>query len=228
MNEMMLRTTTPVVINSFDQLTFLRPMVQQLCASGFKNIIIIDQNSSYEPLRSYLKEGSQNRLFTLLTMSQNVGPRHFFSMDLLEAMPRFFFYTDPDLSWPAGIAPDMVSRFMELSEKYKVGKVGSALMLPDEQIVSREQLNGQPTTVRQWQEQFWRAELEPGVYNAPVETTWHLVNRTFFTTTSFTSGIRVAGDGYSCKHLPWYAGERAKAPEFELDKNANQQPVDLQ
>ncbi len=215
MNEMVLRITIPVVINSFEQVSFLKPMIAQLISAGFRNLLVIDQNSAYEPLLAFLIEGAKTRQFNHLKVRANVGARWFFSQDLLASMPELFIYTDPDLGWPNGIAKDMVGRFIALSEKYKVSKVGSALILPDENSERAGSGDGGKMTVRQREEQFWRNQVEPDVYKAPVNTTWHLVNKKYFTPFNFVTGLRVGGAGYECKHLPWYEEERAKAPEYE-------------
>jgi hypothetical protein len=202
-------------------------MIIQLRLAEFRNIIIIDQNSQFPPLLEFLRDGAKERLFTLFTLDENVGPRWFFTSELYSSMPELFFYSDPDLGWPSGIADDLVGRFIRISEEYKTGKVGSALTLPDEDLAVTMTVDGEKMSVRTWEERFWKAEVEPGVYSAPVDTTFHLVNKKYFTPKNFISGIRISGIGYECKHLPWYADERASAPEFDRYKSASKWSVNI-
>jgi hypothetical protein len=227
MNEAILRATIPVILNTYEQVSFLKRMVVQLHLAEFRNIIIIDQNSQFPPLLEFLQGGAKERLFTLFTLDENVGPRWFFTSALYDSMPERFIYSDPDLAWPDGIADDLVGRFIRVSEDYKVGKVGSALTLPDEALDVTMTVGGQQWTVRAWEERFWANELEPGVYNAPVDTTFHLVNKKYFTPRNFISGVRIGGAGYECKHLPWYAEERASAPEFSHYKAVSKWSVNI-
>jgi hypothetical protein len=214
MNESVLRATIPVVINAYEQVTFLATMIHQIRDAGFRNLIIVDQNSKLESLVEYLRKGSADRLFTLFELDENVGPRWFFTSDLYQSMPELFFYTDPDLAWPNGIAEDMASRFISLSEKYKQSKVGSALTLPHEDIGLGVTIGEIKIPIKEWEKQFWKNELEPSVYGSAIDTTWHLVNKKYFTPHNFLTGLRVAGRGYECLHLPWYSEARDSAPEF--------------
>jgi hypothetical protein len=88
-------------------------------------------------------------------------------------------------------------------------------------------VNGERMSVRAWEERFWKAEVEPGVYSAPVDTTFHLVNKKYFTPKNFISGVRIGGVGYECKHLPWYAAEREAAPEFAHYKSVSKWSVNI-
>ena len=51
--EITLRSTIPLVINVFNQHHYLQRMVNQFAENGFRNIVILDNNSSYPPLLAY-------------------------------------------------------------------------------------------------------------------------------------------------------------------------------
>ena len=209
MNEMFLRATIPVVINSFEQKRYLQQMIERLRAEKFNNLIVIDQNSQDPLLLQYYSQISASNLCKVIRLTHNAGPRWFFQSELYRSSPELFFYTDPDLQWPEGLAPDFVTKFVGISAEYKSGKVGAALTLPAQDEIIEKKLNhqGKILSIREWENRFWERELEENVYEAAVDTTWHLVNKKYFSIYKFISGHRLAGRGFECQHLPWYKSE---------------------
>ena len=212
--ERALRRTLPVVINSFNQLTYLRNSIENFVRNEFKNIIILDNGSSYEPLIEFynrlpeLFNGAIEPL--VIYYNANMGPRYFHQSKLFsQLLPFAHIYTDPDLHFDE-LAPNFCSFLMDLSHKYQLFKVGSALSLPKEDELKPDLFvkpgdTTQKIPVLEWESQFWRSELEPMVYNAPIDTTLHLFNPVFFENSQyFIVGLRVALPGFEVKHLPWY------------------------
>ena len=56
------------------------------------------------------------------------------------------------------------------------------------------------TAVLNWEKQFWTREIEPGVYDAPLDTTFAL----YRPSASFTLRALRTGPPYVASHLPWY------------------------
>lgn len=218
--EQILRRTVPVVINSYNQLFYLEAIVERLIREEFKNIYVLDQASAYPPLREWLAKLSDKYGVLPLYLSQNLGPWYFFQAKMYEMFGNGpLIYTDPDLSWEK-LAPDFVSRLFDLSKQYQAHKVGAALILP-QQSAMREGLgftvNGVRYSVHEWESRFWANAIEPGVYDAQVDTTLHLFNPAYYREgADFFKGLRVAGEGYAVEHLPWYQENPVPAAELEF------------
>jgi hypothetical protein len=76
--ELVLRRSTPVVVNSFNQLTYLRNMVERLRDEGFRNLYILDQASTHRPLKDWLAGVEERNEALPLFSATNNGPHDFF------------------------------------------------------------------------------------------------------------------------------------------------------
>lgn len=175
----------PAYIIARDQFTWLKSTVDWISnLSYISEIIILDNNSSYEPLLDWY--GSTNH--TVMRFKENFGERVLWQKNLVPKT--HFVLTDPDLM-PCDNPTDMIETFHEVLHKYSLSKVGSALQLDD---VERED-------VVKWESQFWSNKLEADVYKANLDTTFalYMPNAEY----SIHNAARVAGQ-YTLKHLPWY------------------------
>jgi hypothetical protein len=95
--ELLLRRSLPVVINSFNQFTYLKNLFDKLEADGFRNFIIVDNCSTYPPLLAYYDHLNVSGRAAVVMYGENKGP-HFFHMKgvykLFGSLPHIF--TDPD------------------------------------------------------------------------------------------------------------------------------------
>lgn len=222
--EIILRRSTPVVINSFNQYFYLQNIVNKFLDAGFLNILIFDNKSIYQPLLDYLTSIKNDARIMPVYYDGNMGPRYFFLSKIYTSIfgtcP--FIYTDPDLTWSA-LADDFVSRFIDLTHKYKTFKVGSALTLPLsyelKESLPKIKENGKVMDVIEFESRYWEIELEPGVYNSPIDTTLHLFNPVYYTNTSIITGLRVSGIGYEVKHSPWFKDDPCPLEEISYYKN---------
>lgn len=201
--EIVLRRTIPVVINSFNQLFYLENIVKKFLKNGFKNIYIIDQGSTYPPLNTYLENihSTHPEVFPIF-LDENKGPRWFIANTVYHMFgTECFIYTDPDILFET-LDENFVFRLIELSHKYKVPKVGSALSLKNLNS-SLSATPGKKFTIMEWEQQFWTDEIEPNVYAAPVDTTLHLLNKLYYSDAAFYKAVRVSGTGFEVQHAPW-------------------------
>ncbi len=210
-----MRRTVPVIINSFNQPTYLLRMVARLVAHDFRNIWVIDQASTTPETRQALaliESSGRCRLFTLRT---NQGPHWFLSSELFDLAGTIFAYTDADLDFPNGFPPDFLTRLLSLTNKYKVGKAGCALDLSDANLfVDRvSTVRGRDYTIKQWEERFWTQPLERDVYAAIVDTTFALYNKAHFRKDEQLRAVRIAG-AWTARHLPWYRDKRVSTDEW--------------
>jgi hypothetical protein len=220
-NELVLRRSTPFVINSYNQLTYVRNMVTKLRDAGFRNIYIIDQASTYPPLRAWLAQASEEGLAFPLYSPSNNGPHHFFLSRLYEIFGGApFLYSDPDLSWDV-LAHDFLTRLFSIAHRYGIYKVGPALTLPTPDELKPGMITtadrGIPMTVTEFEQRYWQHEIEPGVYNAPIDTTMHLFLPQYYKAGApLVTGVRVGGKGYGMTHLPWFVHDPMPADEYQF------------
>ena len=208
--ETTLRKTIPLVINVFNQHTYLKKMIDQFLSANFKNIYVIDNNSKYPALLDYYSELQSNDRVKVFYYNANRGPHYFFTSQLYkELFFNFpFLYTDPDLSFDK-ISDDFLSNLFKISLKYAVFKVGCALTLPNDSEINQAnnvyRKDGNIFTIKQIEESHWLNLVEPNVYNAPIDTTFHLFNTPLYLQNSpLITGLRIAGLGMEAKHLPWF------------------------
>lgn len=196
--------TIPVLIINYNQLHYLKKLVNFLEIRGFQKIIIIDNLSTYPPLIEYYEEIGKR--ITIERMPMNDGHMVFFeNKDLLQRYGRgFYFLTDADIVPNNHLPKDFPIRMVNYLKKYfKVAnKVGFALDIsdiPDAYPAKEKVLN--------WEKKYWKKELEPNVFRANVDTTFALYKPGYpekYNFLEFISGVRIAGD-FTAKHGGWYS-----------------------
>lgn len=196
----MSRYDIPIVINNFENLHTLQPMVEQFQAYGYTNVIVLDNHSSYPPLLAYYA----TRPCRVIRLDANQGHLALFESPLLqEVVQDWFIYTDPDLdvsTLPPTFAHDLIAMHAQL-DLPPSAKIGCALRiddLPDTYALADE--------VREWESQFWDQPshvvgAQVPVYEAGIDTTLAVYPPGSSQHTH--EAYRVAGP-YTVRHLPWY------------------------
>lgn len=195
---------TPIVINNFNRLDYLRLQVTYLRERGYENIYVVDNASTYEPLLEYY-ETSGLRVFYLDT---NVGYLALWKTPIRDQfLKNYYVYTDPDIL-PVDECPDDFMRlFYEvLGIVPNADKVGFGLKIDDipgynplrEQIVAHEQ-------------QFWAHPLGQNLYGAAIDTTFALY-RPKRMGGWWLPAVRT-GNSLRARHLPWYEDPNDLTPE---------------
>jgi len=229
LNEIILRKTVPIVINSFNQPTYLKNIINKLLINNFKNIIVLDNNSTNSDLISYYEDlKNEGKFVTVLYYNDNKGPRYFHMNNMHSIFGNIpHIYTDPDIDFDF-IADDLVSSLLEISEKYHFFKVGSAIEIPKinetkaNLFLKAQHLDNKVFSIQEWENQFWLNPIEEYIYDAPIDTTFHLFNPIYFTDPKhFISGIRVSKPGFKIKHLPWYLEDIIPESELEFYRNSS-------
>lgn len=233
--ELTLRAATPIVINVFNQLHYLRRMVDWLTAEKFRCIVILDNASSFPPLLDYLDRLGRSERAIVLYYGVNRGPHYFFLgglyRQLFDDAP--FLYSDPDLDVP-DLSPRFLSRLFDLSRRYGVYKVGCALTLPTTSTLKSgmalRHRDSRSTSIIDWERQYWSCPIETDVYDAPIDTTLHLFNPAHYRKgDALITGLRVAGSGFEARHLPWFKDDPCPADELryyqQLTSHSTWQPT---
>lgn len=214
LQEESLRATTPVYINSFNQLTYIRDSVDWFAQNGFQDVTVLDNQSSYPPLLDYLGSAEFQSKAKLIRLEGNLGPRRALvevALGLTPSAP--FVFTDPDLLLPTPPRGDLLTHMLAKGAAHQVYKVGLALDLSDRHLF-KDPASYQRGSPVAWEKASWKDQIEPGVYRAAVDTTFFLripdppkgrkiVD--FGLRQARIPSVRLAGEGLTAKHRPWYA-----------------------
>lgn len=189
----------PVFIVNRNRHEAMVRLIDWLRAGGTRKIVILDNASTYPPLLQYYDALPAG--VNVLRLPQNHGPYVLWQQRVHEVLDTPYVLTDSDIV-PADFCPaDLVGRLYETLLRYPdAGKVGPALRidnLPDGYADA--------DTVRKWESQFWEHPVAPGVFAAPIDTTFAL----YPAKAAFSIDDRALrlGRPYVVEHTPWYAEE---------------------
>jgi hypothetical protein len=201
----------PIIINNRNRLAFLKLMINQLKSFGYKNIYILDNDSTYPPLLDYYKVVEAEVIF----LNKNVGYKALWESDVFERFKNnYYVYSDPDVLLQANCPKNFVSiLFKHLSNYTWKEKAGCALMIDDisDNIVLKQE-------IIKWEKPNWEKQLTVNVYDALVDTTLALYKPLAFGNAEECAAIRVAGN-LTAQHLPWYKNQDELSEEDLYYKN---------
>jgi hypothetical protein len=195
----------PIVIISWNQLAFLKNMVEKL--KKYKNpIIILDNKSTYRPIFDYYKEIKKElgEKIEIKLLKENYGSNVY--LKIKHRLPEVFILSDPDIEINKKMPENFAEILYNLSNTYLVYKVGLALELKDKDDFVRCAKKGNP--LYEYQLKYWKERLpnkEYEIYRSPVDTTFCLVNSKYKIKdiNPIMPAIRIAGN-FTARHLPWY------------------------
>ena len=187
----------PVFINNFNRLTCLSKMIISLEKAGIRNIHIIDNASTYPPLLEYYKQCP----YEVIYLKENMGYLSFWKTDLYKKYGNsYYVYTDPDLVLDDDCPYDFLDYFFKILRKHPTrSKVGFGLRIND-----IPECNPLKNDIVKHESQFWEEEIEPGLYDAMIDTTFALY-RPFCNGGEYRRMYAIrTGYPYIMRHLPWY------------------------
>jgi hypothetical protein len=173
-------------------------------------ITVVDNASTYPPMVKLLHEISSK--YELIRLNENRGP-HLLIRDLnyYEKLPNYFILSDPDIEISRNIPEDFVKTLIEVSEEFKIGKVGLALAIPNEEELLEKfiYMDGEKRSLIEWEEQFWENEVGKtshgdSIFLTTLDTTFALYNKKYFNLEDRYKSLRIGGR-YTSKHLGSYA-----------------------
>ncbi|HEY9220461.1 MAG TPA: glycosyltransferase family 2 protein [Lutibacter sp.] len=193
--------TIPIIIISFNQLFYLRQLITFLQKHQYKNIIIIDNNSTYQPLLDYFD--TIESFVAIHKLKENLGHLVFWKQKELynKYSKGYYVITDPDIVPVANCPGDFVLHFKRILDKnLQVTKVGFSLKIDD-----IPDSNPNKQKVIDWESQFWRNQNKDGNYHAPIDTTFALYRpkSDFENLSNFLRAVRTK-EPYTAKHGGWY------------------------
>ena len=199
----------PIYIPVFNNPTYLNNFINQFEKIGNYEFIIVDNNSTYPPMIKLLH--SLEKRCQIERLKVNRGP-HFIlrDIDFYEKLPEHFCLSDPDVEINQDLPSNFMETFVELSNKYLIGKVGFSLEIPEENELreSHVSLDDQLWRTIDWEQQFWRDEVGTTdfgdkIYKTTLDTTFALYNKKYFDPDDRYRSLRVAGR-FTAKHLGSY------------------------
>lgn len=191
----------------WNRLTYPMKMAEYLSDHNV-NVIMIDNNSSYEPLLEWYKSKCKYKVYRL---KENMGHKCLYISGILnEYKDDHYFLTDPDLDLSQVPADFIDVLFKGLEHNKSVLKSGLSLEIND--LPDNEYARG----VFKWEEKFWNpGRFKNGFYESDTDTTFALYDRKrewegFMTNLNepenlnkFFCAVR-SPRPYTVRHLPWY------------------------
>jgi hypothetical protein len=202
----------PIIINNYNRLRYLQELLDWLKETGYRNIYIIDNQSSYPPLLEFYKTCDVK----LLLLKNNLGFKALWQLPLFDDIKKgYYVYTDSDVLPYANCPKNIVYQLFELSKKFPCEKIGPALSigdLPNEYTLKDE--------VIQHEKKHWEFSLSQDIYDAPIDTTFALYKPFAYGAAEECKGVRVAGY-FTFKHQPWHINTNAPDAEEVFYKSAS-------
>lgn len=189
----------PVIINNYNRVTSLRLLIESLEKRGYRNIIIIDNNSTYPPLLEYYNICP----YRLIRLDENLGSNALWKISLYDEVKHdFFVYTDSDMVPVEECPGDFMLFFLETLKKHPLAqKVGFSLKiddLPDHNLMKQSIIGFEGHFFTD----FRKDDL---LCQAPIATTFAMY-RPFGMRKHANNHIEMyrADFPYMARHLPWY------------------------
>ncbi len=193
----------PIIIISFNQLFYLKRLIDFLQRQKYTNIIIIDNNSTYPPLIDYFKTISST--VTIHRLNNNIGHLVFWENQALfnKYSKGYYAVTDADINPDENCPGDFILHFKKILNQNKdITKVGFSLRIDD-----IPDTNKNKNAVLNWESKFWKNKDTDGNYIALTDTTFSLYRPRYRyekrKKSSFYHAIRTNVPYIAC-HGGWY------------------------
>ena len=215
----------PIYVPVFNNPTYTKYFVEQLQENQCNDIYIVDNKSDYPPMISLLKELEQK--YNVVRLDRNEGP-HFIlrNQNFYKSLPEIFCLSDPDMELSRNLPKEFLADLLQISNQYKMGKVGFALEVPAEEELKDIELNmeGKIWNMREWESQWWencigKSLRGDDLYMTTLDTQFALYNKNYFDPNVRYRCIRVAGR-FTAKHLGLYKKTIVPEAEQEFYRNS--------
>lgn len=211
----------PCLINNFNQLEYLIPMVDKLSSFDKLSIYILDNNSTYEPLLKWYDSLAKTKI-QVVKLGKNCGHMAPWSTHLThrlawEYKSPYYIVSDPDLDLSL-IPDDTIDLMIDILMHREIFKVGLSIEiedLPDHYPLKNEVTNWEAPS---WSHERKETYKNQTLYRTGIDTTFAMYN-IFYTETVykrlfFEGGIKFNCNfintslrldrPYTARHLPWY------------------------
>lgn len=208
-----------VLIPTYNNPSYLRLMMRQLFEKKMNEVVIVDNNSSCPEMCGLLD--NLGAIVNVVRKKTNEGPMEFYlNKDFFSWLPKWFIVTDPDIGFNEDMPDDFLEIMKEFSEKLNLFRVGLALdreMKGVESNIKQIMFRDSGKTMYDWEGQFWacligETKYGDAMYDAPVDTTFCLINKENDKGNYYKPAVRIAGR-FTAQHYGWY--KKPPIPEAE-------------
>ncbi len=198
-------TQIPIIINNRNRLEYLSMLIHQLESRGYKNIYIIDNGSTYDPLLKYYKQSP----YKIFYLEENIGYMALWKTGIYKQFRHsYYVYTDPDVVPVKECPQNFISKLWEILLKYpQIEKIGLGLKIddiPDHYAFKQEVIKAELA--------YWQKTVAKDVYDAPVDTTFALYKPYAKGNAEQCPAYRTGAE-LQAHHLPWYENSAALSEE---------------
>jgi len=186
----------PIIINNRNRVTFLKQLINWYQNAGYKNIVVLDNDSTYQPLLEYYKESGVKVIY----LKKNVGHLALWKSGVHKQFYKdYYVYTDPDVLPIENCPVDFMQHFITILNKYpNIEKIGFGLKIDD-----LPDYYAKKDDVIDWEKKHWEVQIEHDVYDAALDTTFALY-KPFTRGDIWVQNALRTGGNYIARHLPWY------------------------
>jgi hypothetical protein len=195
---------TLIVILNRDRLHPLKDQVEVLKSKGYKNITIIDNQSTYKPLLDWYKVSEVDVFYNSITENSCHAFRDLVIMQhpkFINIISDWYVFNDSDIIPLEDVPDTFIDDLINFAKKYNKSKVGMSIKIDD--IDLNYDLN---KWVHSYESTYWTNAIvdESGVelYPHPIDTTF-AVHAPGILPTWSNDTLRV-GKPYIVKHAPFY------------------------
>jgi hypothetical protein len=202
---------THIFICSYNRLIPLQQLVSCLLTKGYSNIVILDNQSTYQPLLNWYNTLEETNV-AVYHCKHNYGPGaldrcrfeedEFRSRYLYTIENEYHIYTDSDVVPVEEIPDSFIDDMVEMAKRHNILKLGLSLKIDDlpdhfafkQQVIAHEG------------DFFLRghiADEKCDIFNAPVDTTFAL-NAPGLNCGLHWERAGRTGGLYFARHAPWY------------------------
>lgn len=185
----------PVFINVRDRLNCLQTLVAWLEDSGHKNIILLDNASTYPPLVAFLASTPHR----IIKLGKNLGHTALWQTSEVKGIidGSWYVYTDPDVIPDEKCRKDLVGYLYNVLLNHpSYVKAGPSLRIDD--LPDHYHLKDK---VIDWEKSFYKNEIAADLFSADIDTTFALYRPGV--QYCYGPAIRTGGE-YQARHMPWY------------------------
>lgn len=189
----------PIFINARDRFEVMEKLVNWLLDADYRNIVILDNNSTYPKLLEYYLELEKISSVKIFRLKENFGYKALWKSNILEKLniSTPYVYTDPDVIPSENCPKDFVRHLYEiLISNKEFRKVGPSIIWEDITFFDKK-------TMQKLESDFeTQAPINKNLCYANIDTTFALYSNT--RSYSFRFSLRTLKD-MRVRHLPWYA-----------------------
>ena len=187
-----------IFINARDRLGVMKKLIDWLLDAGYKNLILLDNDSTYPKLLEYYSELEKDSRVKIILLKKNLGHKALWKSNILEDLKIStpYVYTDPDVVPDKNCPKNFVEKLFEiLCSHHEIRKVAPAIVYEDITFFGKEQWQANENYL------CTRAPVGKNLCFSNVDTTFALYSNA--RNYSLRSSLRTLGD-MRIRHLPWY------------------------